>query len=278
MKKGLWLLVSALAFLATISPLHADDWNYHPGLTDRFTVAVGAFRSSNTFKLRANGEDVNTDIDFNDALGVSDSGTLVNAQLRWRFGSTKKWSLWGQYFSSDFSGTATLTEDVEWQDVTFGEGTFVSAGVGFDIGRLFIGRSFILNDQQDFGAGIGVHNLDLSAFIEGEVIINDVSSGDRKVKTSASQILPNIGAWYQFAPAKRWLLHARLDWIGASVGDYDGSMWNAVAGVNFQAWRHFGFDLSWQYFNLDVNVKKSDWTGGAELIYNGPVISVTSSW
>ena len=140
MNKGLWLIVSVLLCLTAITPLYAQQSDYHPGLSDRFTFAVGAFRSSNTFKIRADGQDINTDIDFNDTLGVSDSGTLFNAQLRWRFGSTKKWSLWGQYFSSDYSGTATLTEDVEWQDVTFGEGTFVSAGVAFDISRLFIGR------------------------------------------------------------------------------------------------------------------------------------------
>ncbi len=94
----------------------------------------------------------------------------------------------------------------------------------------------------------------------------------------ASQILPNIGTWYNFSPARRWLVHARVDWIGASIGDYDGHMWNINAGVNYQAFSHIGFDLSWQYFNLNVNVDSDDWTGGADMTYSGPVLSITGNW
>jgi len=65
---------------------------------------------------------------------------------------------------------------------------------------------------------------------------------------------------------------------GGEVGDYDGTLWNTNLGVNFQAWRHVGFDLSYQYFNLDLKVDKSDWRGGAKMTYSGPVISVTVNW
>ena len=58
----------------------------------------------------------------------------------------------------------------------------------------------------------------------------------------------------------------------------DGDMWNANLGVNFQAWRHVGFDLSYQYFNLNVNVDKGSWRGGVDMTYSGPVISVTANW
>ena len=81
-----------------------------------------------------------------------------------------------------------------------------------------------------------------------------------------------------FSPAKKWLIHARLDWIGASIGDYSGDLWNANIGVNFQAWRHVGIDLSYQYFSLNVNVDKSDWFGSLDVTYNGPKVSITANW
>ncbi|MFC1778282.1 hypothetical protein ACFL3I_13235 [Pseudomonadota bacterium] len=90
--------------------------------------------------------------------------------------------------------------------------------------------------------------------------------------------LPNVAAWYQFSPAKKWLLRSRVDWISASIGDYSGSMWNFNAGVNYQLSRHFGVDLSYQYFNLDVGIDSSDWSGGADMTYSGPVISMTGNW
>jgi hypothetical protein len=239
-------------------------------------------RSSNSFKVRAEDlsvpEEFGEDIDFIDSLGVSDQSTFFNGNFRWKFGKSKKWSLWGQYFSNDATGTATLTEDVEWDDVIFREGSFAEAGVKLAVARVFVGRSFFKNPQNDFGLGIGIHNLDLTTYIEAEIMVNDETTGVQRVEVGGSQILPNIGGWYNYSPAKRWLLHSRVDWISANIGDYDGGLWNVSAGVNYQAWRHVGIDLSWQYFNLHVDVDKTDWTGSAKMTYSGPVLAVTFGW
>lgn len=279
MRKILSLCVAGLIMSSGAGTALAQDYDYHPVLSDAFTVSLGWMRSKNSFEVEAdNGLDVGDDIDFGDTLGVSKHSTFFNGQLKWKFGSTKKWSVAGQYFSNDAKGSATLTEDVEWDDLTFKEGSFAEAGVKLSVARLFLGRSFIKNEQHDFGAGIGIHNLDLKVFISGEIIIDDDTTGERYDEVSASQILPNIGAWYDFSPAKRWLLHGRIDWISADIGDYNGHLWNINAGVNYQAFRHIGFDLSWQYFNLNINVDKTDWNGGAKMTYNGPVIAITGNW
>ena len=281
MRKGLHFCLSAMVLLVMSGTVLAQDFDYHPALSDNFSAALGAFRSDNSFKVRAEGTEIDPfddDIDFDDSLGVDSTSTLLNAQLRWKFGKERKWSLWGQYFSNDATGEAVLEEDVEWQDVIFREGTFVGAGVKLEVIRVFVGRSFVKNDQNDFGVGIGLHNLDLSTYIEGEIIVNDSSTEFFRGEASKSQPLPNIGGWYNFSPARKWLLHARVDWISANIGDYDGTLWNTSLGVNFQAWRHVGLDLSYQYFNLNLDVDKEDWNGGVDMTYSGPVLSVTFNW
>lgn len=282
MKSKIYLLIALLVLSASPLTLLAQEYDYHPFLSDSFSASLGYMRSSNSFKFRADpvgiSEGIGEDIDFGKNLGVSDSSSFFNGQLKWKFGSTKKWSLAAQYFSNKATGNSTLKEDVEWDDVIFREGTYAEAGVKLAVTRLFLGRSFYKNEQNDFGMGIGIHNLDLSAYIEGEIIINDETTGRQKESVGESQILPNIGGWYNYSPAKKWLLHSRIDWISANIGDYDGSLWNASVGVNYQAWRHVGFDLSWQYFNLDLEVDKSDWNGGAEMTYSGPVLAVTFGW
>jgi len=279
MKKGLYLLLGII-LLSPAGTLLAQDSNYHPMMTDNFVFSVGAFRSDNAFKISSSrlGSIETGDIDFGDSIGVDKSSTLLNAQLRWKFGKKRKWSLWGQYFKNDAKGSRELIEDVEWNDLIFRDGTFVEGGVKIEVTRLFVGRSFVKNEQHDFGAGVGIHNLDLGAFIGGEVRINDATTGYQRADSDASQILPNLGAWYSFSPASRWALHGRVDWISANVGDYDGTMWNTNLGVNFQAWRHVGFDLSYQYFDIDLKVDKSDWSGEVKLTYSGPVLGVTVNW
>lgn len=284
MRKGLnFCLGTAVFSLLTGSVYAQDDVEYHPALSDNLILGVGWFRSDNSFEIRADNpnrviEPINEDIDFDDSLGVDQTSTLLNAQLRWKFGRQRKWSLWGQYFSNDANGEAVLEEDVEWQDVVFREGTFVGAGVKIEVIRLFVGRSFVKNEQHDFGIGAGLHNLDLETYIEGEILIDDDTTGFHRGDAEKSQPLPNIGAWYNFSPARKWMLHARVDWISANIGDYDGTLWNTNLGVNYQAFRHVGFDLSYQYFNLDLSVDKDDWKGGAEMIYSGPVVSMSFNW
>jgi len=278
-------LYAVVLLLMPSTVLAQDDYEYHPALSDNFFAMVGAFKSDNSFKVRADGRETapfNEDIDFEDSLGVDGSSTLLNAGIRWKFGPERKWSLWGQYFANDATGDAVLEEDVDWQDVVFREGTFVGAGVKLEVMRLFVGRSFVKNEKNDFGVGAGIHNLDLETYIEGEIMVSD-GTGEEAAEffrgdANKSQPLPNIGAWYNFSPARKWLLHARVDWISANIGDYDGTLWNTSLGVNFQAFRHVGFDLAYQYFNLHLEVDKEDWKGGVDMTYSGPVLSVTANW
>jgi len=270
-----------MALLLAVSPtaLMAQDYEYHPALSDNFTATLGYMRSSNSFTLESFGlGDRGKDIDFDDVLDVSDRSSFFNGNLRWKFGSTRKWSVAAQYFSNKATGDAVLEEDVEWQGLTFKEGTFVGAGVELAVTRLFLGRSFILNEQHDLGLGVGLHNLDISAYIEGEVIINDQTTGFRRAQVGENQPLPNIGGWYNYSPAKHWLLHARVDWISAKLGDYDGGLWNTNVGIGYQLWRHVGLDLSWQYFNLNLDVDSDKWKGSTDMTYSGPVVSVNFAW
>lgn len=277
--KKLHMWLSAIVLFSATTTLLAQGSEFHPALSDSFTVSLGAMRSSNAFDIKADATGIpGDDVDFNDSLGVSDHSTFFNGQLRWKFGHEKKWVLSGQYFSNKATGTAVLTEDVEWDGLTFGEGTTVDSGVKLGVSRLAIGWSFIKKAQHDMGIQVGIHNLDAKVFIEGEALVDGDTTGFQRGELSGSQILPNIGGWYNFSPGKNWLLHARVDWISADVNDYGGHMWNNVIGINYQAFRHVGFDLYWQYFNLQVRANKTDWRGKADMTYSGPVLAVTFNW
>jgi len=275
------LVLCVILLLTSPTVLMAQDYQYHPVLSDNFTASIGYMRSSNAFKLESDiVGDPGDEIDFDESLDVSDHSNLFNGQLRWKFGSERKWSIAGQYFSNSANGDAVLEEDIEWDGLTFGAGTFVESQVKLAVTRIFVGRSFFKNDQNDFGLGIGLHNLDISAYIEGEVIVDgETLEGVQRADVDANQPLPNIGGWYNYSPAKNWLLHARVDWISANIGDYDGGLWNTNIGVGYLLWRHVSIDLSWQYFHLNLNVSdEGDWVGGAEMTYSGPVASLIFTW
>jgi hypothetical protein len=268
------LLLLLLACPLTAVAQSTDE--RHPWLTDDFTMSMGTFLTDKKVKISVNGSVPGEDIDFNEGAAVTSNDSTFSGVFRWRFG--EKWSVAGQYWDSSDSSFVTLTEDIGWGDYTLKEGSNIGAGVELTVARVFFGRSFHTGARHEFGLGAGLHWLQFGAFIEGEFFINDESTGFRREAVSADAPLPNIGGWYWHAFSPRWMLTTRVDWLGVTVGEYSGSLWNANAGINFQAWRHVGLGLSYQYFALDVDIDKSDWNGGADLTYKGPFISLNVNW
>ena len=271
-----WL--SVLFTLSLIPQQVIAQWesDRHPKLTDRFLFSAGAFVPEKNLKFRIDGNLPSIDIEFDEGLGLSSEETTGSGELRWRFG--EKWSVSGQYFKTKDSATVTLTEDISWEDYVLKVGSNVGAGVELSVARVFFGREFSSGQKHEFGLGFGLHWLEIGAFVEGEFFLNDESTGFRRESVSADAPLPNVGGWYWYALSPRWLLTTRLDWFGASIGDYSGNLWNANAGVSFQAWRNLGISLSYQFFKLDVDIDKSDWHGGADLTYKGPYVALNVNW
>lgn len=264
-----------MAFMSgTVVAQAADD--YHPFLSDKFNLEVGAFWPQINFTARADGSHPEEEIDFDEVFGVDDDQLSGSINFRWRFG--KKWSFWGQYWGTNNSGEAVLKEDIEWEDIVFKAGTFAGAGVELDVVRAFFGREFNLGPEHEFGLGAGLHYLDLGTYIEGEIITQNTSTEFYRATASTAFPLPNIGAWYMYSWSPRWMLQTRVDWLSASIGDYSGSMWDFQAGVNFQAFKNIGFGLYYKGFVLDVDIDKNSWHGRAELNQWGPLLTVTATW
>jgi hypothetical protein len=258
----------------TASAQTAND--YHPFLSDRFNIGLGIYYPKKRFKVRVDGSAPEEEIDFDEALKLGDQDATGSLSFRWRFGM--KWSFWGQYWNTSDKGGAVLEEDLEWEDLVFKAGTFVSGGIDISIARALFGRKFIHSLKHEFGLGAGFHWMSLDTFIEGQVTTNFVGTEFARKKVSAEFPLPNIGGWYMYSWNPKWIVQVRMDWLSASVGDYSGGLWNAQAGIHWQTFKNIGIGLYYNAFILDVDVDKDDWHGKAEAKQHGPWLAVTASW
>ncbi len=272
------LLISAALVCLNATTVQAADWERNPLLEDRFRLSLGTFFADvdSTLAINGNADVDGSDIDFNNDFGLSDDQSRLSGTFNWRF--SEKWYFALQYFDQDLSSTAVLEQDVSWGDFTLEAGSSVTAGTYNDVYRAFFGRKFHEGEKHEFGAGLGLHYMEIGAFTEGEFILDGESTGERREEVSAAAPLPNIGAWYYYAWNQRWGGHLRLDWFSANIDEYSGSLVNAAAGVSFQATRHFAIGLDYYYFDLDVDVDSSTWDGSAELERSGPFLHLTASW
>jgi hypothetical protein len=245
-----------------------DAGDLHPFLTDGLSVDVGIFYPDREWDLRVNGSigGPNAEIDFDEGLKLGNPDSLFAAEIAWRFKG--QWSLLAQFFDSSDSARTVLEEDIEWGDVVFGAGTGAIAGTDMNLARLFVGRQLDTSEVHDVGIGGGIHYLDISAYIEGTIIISGVQASARE-SVSLSAPLPNIGAWYRYSISPRWAFRTRFDLLSADIGDYEGLLVNASLGVNYQAFRHFGIGVAYNYFELDVSINRPNWRGDIEMVYDG---------
>lgn len=262
------LIVCVLCLAVPQLTVAAETEDVHPYLENEFSLDIGVFYPDRQLDLRVNGSLglINDEIDFDERLRLKRNDDTFSAQLSWRFRG--RWSVVGQYFKFSDTRRAVLEEDVEWGNVVFGAGTSAAIGSHLSLTRIFFGRQLDTNKAHDFSIGIGLHWLDIGAFIEGEILINGTPAGARR-SVSEQAPLPNIGAWYNYSISPRWAFRSRLDLLSADVGDYDGLLVNVAFGLNYHAFENVGFGLNYNYFKLDIGIDKSGWRGDIESVFEG---------
>lgn len=250
----------------------------HPILTDKFTIAAGVYFPVKTVSFDVNGStgNDNRNVDFGESIGFDSSQATFSIEGDWRF--SPHWKLGVEYYSIDNTRRAELTKDVDWGDYTFKNGTFVQAGFSLDLYRVFFGRIISQGQKHEFGAGIGVHLMDVEGRLEGAAYINDEVIGDQIVKAQVLAPLPNIGIWYYLAPIKNLAFIAKVDWFSISVGEYSGSLWNVSPGLNYQILNKLGIGVNYRFFDVTAKVNKSDWDGQFSMTFSGPVVSLTTNF
>lgn len=272
------ILVSSLSYSQedVEKPTNIEDVEKHAILSDKYQFGVGMFFPSKSISIGVDGSTPNEEIEFGKALGFNDNQITLLLGFDWLF--AKKWKLSFEYFGLKNSNSRVLKEDVVWDELTFEEGTNVKGGIGFNIYRVYVGRIFSRGQKHEFGGGLGVHAMNVKAFMEGDVLTSEGDLSFEKSHKSITIPLPNLGLWYFYAPNTKWAFITRIDVFALSIGDFSGSLWNITPGVNYQFFKHIGMSLNYRYIDIGAKFDSSNWKGDVDIIFHGPSITVTSNF
>jgi hypothetical protein len=269
---------SLIALFLTIPALAAEPDDVHPKMTSKYWANIGVFFSSRNFEASANGSiaGITTEFDFESSTGLDDHPDVLMAEFGWQF--SPNWSAALQYFGSERRASRVLSESLEWRDLVFDVGVRVDAETSLDVTRVFFARRFRDEGPHSLRLGAGIHWLSIRASLAGDATLNDLSTEFRRSVVKTSFPMPNVGAWYRYSPSRRWLFNVRVDWLSASVDEYDGGIWNASADVDFNLWKNVGLGLRYQFFELDGAVKEENWRGEVKQTFTGPVVYISGHW
>ncbi len=253
-----------------------QDVAKHPLLADKFWIEAGAFFPTKSLKIEASGATPGDEIDFHERFNMSENQITYFLNFEWRW--NKKWKLTAESFSVYNASRATLDSTIVFDDTTFEKGSTVKAGIEFSLIRVFVGRTISSGPKHSLGAGLGVHAMNIGAFVEGE-IKSDNEELDGTFQTRRVSVLvplPNLGAWYHWAPTEKWAFIARVDWFGINIDQFSGGLWDIAPGVRYQFAEHFGAGVDYRFFLLDASIDNDNWIGSVNINFTGP--SVTLNW
>jgi len=254
-----------------------EDQEKHSILTDKYQFGIGIFYPSKSIDIGVDGSEPDDgDIEFGKAFGFDNSELTFFLGFDWRF--SEKWKLSFEYFGLKNSGSRVLEEDIEWEDLIFNEGTNVKAGIGFNLYRIYVGRTFSRGQKHEFGGGLGVHAMNVKASIEGDALTSEGNHSFEKSKKSITIPLPNLGLWYYYAPTTKWAFTARLDVFAISIGDFSGSLWDITPGVQYQLFNNVGLALNYRYIKIGAKFDTADWKGDVDIIFQGPSFTITGNF
>ncbi len=276
-RSTLYLSLSALAALSSSAALHAETLTP----VDKYYFSLGAYRASNDVKLNmepTTGTEPGAHVDLKRDLGLDMDGTegFFEAGASFghggRSGHRHKFEVFR--YGYDAASSLTLTDGYQIGDDVFVEGADFEGD--FDVKLLGASYTWFFhhNDHSAFGVGVGAIRYQVSAALAAAVETEggvDVSSA----AFSESNWVPQIHAEYVTLLSEHWRMGVDASFVKKSGGSFSGNAIDVGAKVEYFPWQHFGFSLRYNYNDIDLDFKKSHFTGGVDIKTHGPQLIAT---
>jgi hypothetical protein len=254
------------AFVAMASSAHAQAVN------DRYWLEVQAFWPDidTSVAVAGNGGIVGTKIDLESDLKLKDRKSLPAVSGGARFGD--RWSIIGEYYALNRSGSASANRDITFDDVTYPAGASIASEFDTDVYRVAVGYSFVRNDKADVGVSLGLHATQFDVQLEGQGHIGSAAVQSQTRKRDALAPLPTLGLFAAYQATPRLLVGGRVDYLSLKVSDYDGRLINAEARLSYRVFENVGVGVMYRYVDYDLDIEKERWNGEIAYKFKGPAL------
>lgn len=276
-RSSLSIALSAVAALGLPAVVQAQS--LEP--IDKYYVSLGGYRASNDVKLKwepSAGTVPGSHIDLRRDLGIDLDGTEGFYEAGASFGHGSRSGHRHKFevfrYGYDAGSSLTLADEYRIGDDIFVEG----ADFEGDFEVKLLGASYTWffhhNDQSAFGVGIGAIRYEVSAALAAAAETDD----GVEVATAAfseSNWVPQIHAEYVRSLSRHWRVGVDASFVEKSGGGFSGKAIDVGAKVDYFPWEHLGFSLRYNYNDIDLDFRKSRFTGGIDIKTQGPQLMAT---
>ncbi|TDJ43077.1 MAG: hypothetical protein E2O50_05390 [Gammaproteobacteria bacterium] len=281
-KYGLLLISIVLLSPLAVTAKEKPEWRSWP-LGDRLIGTVGYYKPTLDTKAVVSDSDGNLGalISFEETLGLSDNKGTAIAAIAWRI--SKRNSLTMNYFK--LSRDATQNSEV---------GIFITNPMpppesievkvtlpitaAFDIESIDLSYAFsiIFTEKMNLAVGIGLALQELTFGLQAsdDCTIPACSDFGAPRTVSSTVPLPTINFLFQYAINDKWIIDTNIGYLDVELEleqseNLGGRIINLTAGIRWKTWDHFGFNLAYKLFDVEIDYAKRNLRAAAEYKYKG---------
>jgi len=217
----------------------------------KFGGFVAAFDSDVGFGVNhAAGVTINAE----ELLGLDTSLTVFRADAMYRPGKSLRHQIDLSYARYHRDGSATLSEELEINDVTYPVGAHVKTVFNFDIIRGDYTYAILQDERMRIALGLGVYAVPLRYSLDVE------TTGGRTVVEGADTTLPlpALALRGEFQLVPKLFLNSAIDAMYLNISDFKGSLLDVNVALEYRPWKHFGFGVGYNAMSVDVEAESNN--------------------
>ena len=221
---------------------------------DTFTIRAGGYLlSDNETTVSATTPYlVGAKINLEDDLGMDTKAKVFRLDGHYRFTDAHKVEF--AYYSINTSGSKTISEDLNFDGVTYKAGASISSFLDVDIYKVNYSYSFYHNEKVELSIGAGLHIMDISTGLSGNATVDGSAESFVAENVDVLAPLPVIGFDLDYAVTPRFHVRGSVDYFGISVDQYSGSLTDVLISADYQAFDNFGLGAGLNVTSLDAEV------------------------
>lgn len=253
------LALAAMTLLTTPAAMaQADD-------DTKFSLSLGLFVTDRESDTRLDGTEgtSGTDVDLEADLGLDSSDSVFRLDAIYRFNQKHRLDL--SVFDLSRESSNVIQKDIEWNGTLFPIDTTVDSNFDLAIYKLAYTWSFMQRDKGFLGLTAGLYVAKIGTSLTGQEIGEQESS-------DVTAPLPVIGLRGRYEFTEKLSFRASGEIFGFKYEDFDGSLYDLYAGLDYQLFKHVAIGLGINSVELDVGVDKQDFTGDLTWKYDGGLL------
>jgi hypothetical protein len=247
-------------------------------ITDRFALRVLYFPASISTDLRLDQQNglQGTELIAEDDLGLSDSKSQGRAEMIIRLRDRNRLRV--DYMKVSRLGDRIIDRVINFGDETFRVNDRALTGLEWRSLTLTYTRSLLYTDRFEAGVGLGISILEARA--RGEITARNIR--ERQEAVGAFPTFAVDGTW---RISKRWSLNARAQRFNTNIDEFQGSLGDYHADVQYRWQRNFAVGLGYSRYHTVVDVgndngsvSDNDLTGRFDQEIRGPEVFLRASF